>query len=78
MVEIGDHKAKAVFGVAPMLAVIVNLSKALIDKEIDRTEAKSGQSIPEGGHAVAIVKTFEEEDAVKFTDGITTGSVCTT
>lgn len=76
-VEIGGHNTKAVFGVAPNLATNVIFGTAFIDKEINSIESKIQQIKSRSGLEVAIVASFENENAVQFNDGITKGTVCT-
>lgn len=45
---------------------------AFIAREIDRIETMNRQIIPRSGHLVTIVASFEDEDAVQLSDGITT------
>lgn len=71
----GGQHARKVFGVTPKLATKFILGAAFIDKEIDRFETKTRQSVSSSEHAVAIVVCFEDKDAVQFTDSIMTWPV---
>lgn len=70
LVEFGGLKIKAVSGAAPKLATKTILGTSFIDREIDRIETKCRQIIPRSVYTVAIVATFEDKDAVQFSNSI--------
>lgn len=53
------------FGVVPKLAKINILGTVFSNKEITIVKTKNLKILPKNGHAVTIVKSFENKDAVQ-------------
>lgn len=75
LVEINMHKTKEAFEVAPKLATKMFFATAFTNREIDGAETKCRQIIPKSGRTVAVVSSFEDQDAVQFTAIIATKPV---
>lgn len=68
-VELDGHKRLAFFSVVLKLPAKMILGTAFINKEIVKIEMNNSQVVMGGSHVVAIIESFDDEEAVQLMIG---------